>query len=81
MERPILSMIHRYNIAELSLVDRPVKGPDAGFGSIVNKHNAGHDKPYRKTASSDAFGYENKLSAKGQQENFGYTQTVQGGLS
>ena len=37
-ERPILSMIHKYNIAELSLVDRPVKGPNAGFGSIVNKH-------------------------------------------
>ena len=37
-ERPILSMIHKYNIAELALVDRPVKGPDAGFGSIVNKH-------------------------------------------
>jgi len=56
-------MIHRYNIAELSLVDRPVRGPDAGFGSIVNKHNEGHDRPYRETAKNDAFGYEKKLSA------------------
>ena len=51
-------MIHKYNIAELSLVDRPVKGPAAGFGSIVNKHNEGHDRAYRNTASGDAFGYE-----------------------
>ena len=49
-ERPILSMIHKYNIAELALVDRPVKGPEAGFGSIVKKHNLGHDKTYRNTA-------------------------------
>ena len=63
LETPILNMIHRYNIAELSLVDRPVRGPDAGFGSIVNKHNEGHDRPYRETAKNDAFGYEKKLSA------------------
>jgi hypothetical protein len=42
-EKPILSMIHKYNIAELALVDRPVRGPDTGFGSIVNKHHRGHD--------------------------------------
>lgn len=74
-------MIHKYNIAELALVDRPVKGPDAGFGSIVNKHTAGHDKNYRNTANCDAFGYEAKLNADGQQNNFNYSQTVQGGLS
>lgn len=43
-------MIHKYNIAELALVDRPVKGPDYGFGTVVNKHNPGHDKAYRQTA-------------------------------
>jgi hypothetical protein len=42
-ERPILNMIHKYNIAELALVDRPVKGPDHGFGSITKKHHPGHD--------------------------------------
>lgn len=38
-EKPILSMIHKYNIAELALVDRPVGGPETGFGTIVNKHH------------------------------------------
>jgi hypothetical protein len=43
-------MIHKYNIAELSLVDRPVRGPDSGFGTVVNKHPTGHDRAYRNTA-------------------------------
>lgn len=42
-------MIHKYNIAELALVDRPVRGPDTGFGSVVNKHHPGHDRPFRET--------------------------------
>jgi hypothetical protein len=46
-EKPILNMIHKYNIAELSLVDRPVKGPESGFGTIVNKHPKNHDAVYR----------------------------------
>ena len=54
-------MIHKYNIAELALVDRPVKGPDAGFGSVVQKHNACHDKTYWQTANGDKYGYEAKL--------------------
>ena len=55
-EKPILSMIHKYNIAEL-LVDRPVRGPDTGFGSVVNKHHHGHDRPFRETTQGDAYGY------------------------
>ena len=43
-------MIHKYNIAELSLVDRPVQGPPDGFGTIVNKHAPGHDKLHRNTS-------------------------------
>ena len=43
-------MIHKYNIAELSLVDRPVNGPNTGFGTIVNKHQVGHDKLWRETS-------------------------------
>lgn len=53
-------MIHKYNIAELSLVDRPVKGPDSGFGSIVNKHPKNHDAVYRQTSQAEAFGYGKK---------------------
>ena len=59
-------MIHKYNIAELALVDRPVKGPDAGFGSIVQKHQAGHDKAYWQTAQGDYHGYEQKPDQYGQ---------------
>ena len=55
-EKPILSMIHKYNIAEL-LVDRPVRGPDTGFGSVVNKHHHGDDRPFRETTQGDAYGY------------------------
>lgn len=57
-------MIHKYNIAELALVDRPVRGPDAGFGTVVNKHPAGHDRTYRNTAMCDGFGYNPKPSAE-----------------
>jgi hypothetical protein len=59
-------MIHKYNIAELSLVDRPVKGPEAGFGTILNKHNKGHDKAYWQTSNGDQFGYEAKPDQFGQ---------------
>jgi hypothetical protein len=38
--KPILSMIHKYNIAELSLVDRPIGGPKQGFGSTLPQHIA-----------------------------------------
>ena len=66
-------MIHKYNIAELALVDRPVKGPASGFGSIVNKHHEGQDRTYRNTASCDAYGYEKKLDATQQQNQFNFT--------
>ena len=68
-------MIHKYNIAELALVDRPVKGPDSGFGTVVNKHWKGHDATYRQTATCDAYGYEQKLDANKQQDAFNYIQT------
>ena len=56
-EKPVLNMIHKYNIAELSLVDRPVQGPTTGFGTIVNKHPAGHDAKYRATSYGDSYAY------------------------
>jgi len=36
-ERPQMNMINKHNIAELSLVDRPVGGPQTGFGSTINR--------------------------------------------
>ena len=74
-------MIHKYNIAELSLVDRPVKGPQAGFGTVVNKHPTGHDRTFRNTAQCDAFGYNPKPDASSAVNQFQYTMNTQGGLS
>ena len=56
-EKPVLNMIHKYNIAELSLVDRPVQGPATGFGTILNKHPQGHDTKYRATSYGESYSY------------------------
>jgi len=69
-EKPILNMIHKYNIAELSLVDRPVKGPASGFGTVMNKHLPGNDKAWRETSQAEAFGYGFKLTAQEEQKKF-----------
>ena len=60
-------MIHKYNIAELALVDRPVRGPQTGFGTVIDKHQTGHDKLWRETSQAEAHGYGFKLTAN--QEN------------
>lgn len=67
-------MIHKYNIAELSLVDRPVRGPDSGFGTVVNKHPQGHDRAYRNTAMNDGYGYNPKPDSRLAVDQFNYTQ-------
>jgi hypothetical protein len=56
-------MIHKYNIAELALVDRPVRGPQTGFGTVVSKHPQGHDKLWRETSTGNAHGYGVRLTA------------------
>ena len=56
-------MIHKYNIAELALVDRPVRGPQTGFGTVVDKHQDGHDKLWRETSAAQAHGYGFKNNA------------------
>ena len=66
-------MIHKYNIAELSLVDRPVKGPNNGFGTIVNKHAAGHDYLHRDTSNTHAYGFNPKSTAAQAYNEFKYT--------
>ena len=57
-------MIHKYNIAELALVDRPVRGPQTGFGTVVSKHPQGHDKLWRETSAAEAHGYGIKNNAQ-----------------
>ena len=55
-EKPVLRMINKYNIAELSLVDRPVQTTAQGFGAIIPRHEAGHDARYFRTENRDNFG-------------------------
>ena len=74
-------MIHKYNIAELSLVDRPVKGPDDGFGTVVNKHPKNHDAVYRQTSQAEAFGYGKKNNAVEEVQRFTHLQNNQAGMS
>ena len=73
-------MIHKYNIAELSLVDRPVKGPQSGFGSIVKKHPNGHDYLFRDTSNGVAYGNGAKLNAGQELDKQEYLSSTQGGL-
>ena len=55
-EKPVLRMINKYNIAELSLVDRPVQTTQAGFGAVIPRHGAEHDARYFRTENRDNFG-------------------------
>lgn len=64
-EKPVLSMINKYNIAELSLVDRPVGGTRAGFGAVIPHHEDSHDRRYFATENRDFYG---KQDAPGPQE-------------
>lgn len=52
----VLSMINKYNISELNLVDRPIGGTREGFGSHLPQHNHLHHKRYFSTESRDFFG-------------------------
>ena len=56
-------MINKYNIAELSLVDRPVKGTTAGFGAVIVRHPANHDARYFRTENRDNFGEKAAVDA------------------
>ena len=49
-------MINKYNIAELSLVDRPVKGTKAGFGAVIVSHGANHGARHWNTETRDNLG-------------------------
>ena len=56
-ERPLLSMINKENLAELTQVPRPVVGPNTGFGTVLNKHSENHDQVFRQTSQGEAHGY------------------------
>jgi hypothetical protein len=71
-ERPLLNMINKENLAELTAVERPVEGPDTGFGTIINKHPVGHDKLWRQTAQGEAHGYGAEITAKTVADKFSH---------
>ena len=52
----MLRMINKYNIAELSLVDRPVQSTNSGFGAVIPRHGADHEARYFRTENKDNFG-------------------------
>jgi len=54
--KPVLSMINKYNIADLSLQNRPVKGTQEGFGAVIVHHPAHHGARRFATETRDNFG-------------------------
>jgi len=49
-------MINKYNIAELSLVDRPINSTKTGFGSVIPQHDATYGARYFNTENRDYYG-------------------------
>lgn len=56
-------MINKYNIAELSLVDRPIGGTQTGFGSVINRFPSTHDQRSFNTTQGDVHGATTLKSA------------------
>lgn len=52
----MLSMINKYNIAELSLVDRPIQTTNSGFGAVIPRHDQTEGARYFRTENRDNFG-------------------------
>lgn len=67
-------MINKYNIAELSLVDRPVQGTQTGFGAVINRHSQNHDARYFNTENRDNFGCPAPAGPNQTVANFAVTQ-------
>lgn len=69
-KKPVLSMINKYNIAELSLVDRPIESTKTGFGSVIPQHDAGNGRRYFQTENRDYYGEGAKMTAEKASEVF-----------
>ena len=76
----MLRMINKYNIAELSLVDRPVQSTNSGFGAVIPRHGADHEARYFRTENRDNFGEKVPEDPVTANENFQKTaKTLAGG--
>jgi hypothetical protein len=69
-EKPVLRMINKYNIAELSLVDRPVQTTNSGFGAVIPRHGADENARYFNTENRDNYGEKQMMSAGETVANF-----------
>ena len=49
-------MINKYNIADLSLQNRPVQGTKEGFGAVIVHHPENHGARYFATETRTHFG-------------------------
>lgn len=58
-QRPkhVLSMINKYNLNELNLVDRPIEGRKEGFSSTLQQHNRQHQQRFFSTENRTFFGH------------------------
>ena len=72
-------MINKYNIAELSLVDRPVQTTASGFGAVIPRHGANHDARYFRTENRDHFGEKVPADAATTVADFNAAKNKSGG--
>ena len=76
----MLRMINKYNIAELSLVDRPVQTTAQGFGAVIPRHGPEEGARYFRTENRDNFGEKVPEDPVTANENFQKTaKTLAGG--
>jgi len=72
-------MINKYNIADLSLQNRPVNGTAHGFGAVIHTHPNNHGQRYFATENRDNFGTTEKMDPSATQKKFESTQSRNSG--
>lgn len=77
-EKPILKMIHRYNLADLNLANRSAKEP---FDKTFNVRSELQDNNDWKTTYHGAFGQFGELDAPGETFKFKKQLDTQAGVS
>ena len=80
-QKPVRSMINKYNIAELSLVDRPIDSTQSGFGAVLNRHGPTHDQRHFATTNKEFYGESKKLDALEAEQQFQATFNKQAGTN
>ena len=78
-EKQKLRMINKYNIAELSLVDRKISGPERVFGATVKRFDKDHDKTHFNTTNHDFYGAPTRQVPSQTVTNFNTTQGINAG--